>query len=113
MASEFLDRLEKGEFTVPVCTLCGKKAWPPAAHCPSCLAQTKLKRQELDGTLEEFARSHISGHEGVFGIVKMDGFRLVGSFDDGARLRRGAKVRMAGCGVRPDGTPFYRFAPAK
>jgi hypothetical protein len=63
--------------------------------------------------LEELADSHVSGHEGaLFGIIKMmDGFRLVGSLD--GTPRRGTRVRMTGCGIGPDGSPFYRFAPAK
>jgi uncharacterized OB-fold protein len=94
---------------VPVCTSCGKKAWPPSAHCPSCFAKTKLENVKVEGTLVEFAGSSIQGREGVFGVVEMDGFRLVGSLD-GINLHRGMRVKMTACGTRADGSPFYRFA---
>lgn len=61
--------------------------------------------------LEELADSHVSGREGTFGIIRMDGFRLIGSLD--RTLHRGTRVRMTACGIGPDGSPFYRFAPAK
>ena len=61
--------------------------------------------------LVEFATSHVRGHEGVFGIVQMDGFRLVGSFES-ADLVEGISVRMIECGMK-DGAPYYLFAPEK
>ena len=64
-----------------------------------------------DGVLEELATSHVSGHEGAFGIVKMDGFRVVGSLD--GQLHKGEKVRMTECGVGSDGSPFYRFSASE
>jgi uncharacterized OB-fold protein len=67
------------------------------------------------GVLVEFSRSHVRNHEGAFGIVEMaDGFRLVGSFlgdYDEAKLEEGMQVKMVRCGTRPDGAPFYEFAP--
>ena len=80
-------------------------------HCPFCFAETSLELAGRNGKLEELATSHVSGHEGTFGIVRMDGFRLVGSLD--GELHKGAKVKMTQCGVRPDGFPFYRFSAAK
>ncbi len=103
--------MKKGEFLVPVCTGCGKKSWPPSATCPSCYEKTKLKNTARTGTLIEFARSRVRGHEGAFGIVQMDGFILVGSFDD-VKLRKGMKVRMDRCGMN-ESTPFYHFIPEK
>ena len=96
---------------VPVCKSCGKKAWPPLMHCPLCFAETRLEPMGCDGVLEELATSHVSGHEGAFGIVKMDGFRVVGSLD--GQLHKGEKVRMTECGVGPDGSPFYRFSASE
>lgn len=117
MESEFLEHLQKGELLVPICTSCGKRAWPPSAHCPSCLQPTRLEAVSPEGALVEFSTSHVSGHEGTFGIVQMaDGFRLVGSFDGagtGSRLEKGMWVKMVRCGVRTDGSPFYDFEPAR
>lgn len=61
--------------------------------------------------LVEFATSHVRGHEGMFGIVQMDGFRLVGSFES-AELAQGISVRMIECGMKDD-APYYLFAPEK
>ncbi|AIC14690.1 hypothetical protein NVIE_004950 [Nitrososphaera viennensis EN76] len=97
---------------VPVCTLCGKKAWPPSPACPKCFGRTVLKKVEKTGTLVEFSNSYVRGHEGVFGIIEMDGFRLVGSLDDDGKLRKGMKVKMDSCGVNVEGAPFYHFTPA-
>jgi hypothetical protein len=109
---EFFEHLKKGEFRIPVCTSCGSKAWPPSHRCPQCLTETSLKKIETIGTLIEFTSSHVKGMEGVFGLVEMSGIKLVGSFDD-PRLKEGMKVRMTGCGTKPDGTVFYSFAPAR
>lgn len=103
--------MKKGEFMVPTCTKCSKKAWPPSDACPSCFAKTVPRKTARKGTLVEFSRSHVRGYEGIFGIVKMDGFTLVGSFDD-ADLKKGIKVRMDRCGIN-NGTPFYHFVPEK
>jgi hypothetical protein len=109
---EFGENLQRGKFLMPVCTSCGKKAWPPSPICPACLSKTSLKKIRPEGTLVEFADSHIRDHEGIFGIVEMDGFRLVGSFDIGAPLHEGANVRMDRCGLR-DGAPYYHFTLQK
>lgn len=98
-------------FKVPVCIRCRKKVWPPSSICPSCYSKTELKKIDRKGVLVEFATSHVRGHEGMFGIVEMDGFRLVGSFGK-TKLVQGMQVRMVDCGVR-DGTPYYLFAPEK
>lgn len=109
MESEFARHLELGEFRVPVCTRCGKKAWPPSSTCPICYSTTALRKVSDRGVLVEFASSHMRGWEGLFGIVEMDGFRLVGSFQT-TELAEGMKVRMVACGKK-DGAPYYLFAP--
>lgn len=108
---EFIDHLKKGEFRMPVCTSCGSKAWPPSRRCQQCLRKTSLKLVRTTGTLIEFSSSHIKGREGTFGLVEMSGIRLVASFGD-QQLKEGMKVKMSGCGIKPDGTAFYFFAPA-
>lgn len=108
---EFIKHLKKGEFWAPVCASCGRRAWPPSQLCPQCLSKTSLKKVETTGTLLEFTTSHVKGKEGVFGVIEMSGIRLIGSFVSD-QLKEGMKVRMTKCGVRPDGTAFYAFAPA-
>ncbi|HEX2614285.1 MAG TPA: hypothetical protein VHL10_02235 [Nitrososphaera sp.] len=108
---EFLESLKKGEFKIPVCTLCRNKAWPPSRHCPHCLHETSLQKVDTTGTLLEFTSSHIKGKEGIFGLVEMSGIKIVGSFDS-LQLKEGMKVKMSGCGVRPDGTALFHFTKA-
>jgi uncharacterized OB-fold protein len=108
---EFLESLKKGEFKVPVCTLCKSKAWPPSRYCPHCLYGTSLQEIESTGTLLEFTTSYIKGKEGIFGVVEMSGVKIVGSFDS-MQPKEGMKVKMSGCGVMPDGTAFYHFTKA-
>jgi uncharacterized OB-fold protein len=108
---EFLESLKKGEFRIPVCTLCKSKAWPPSSHCPHCLHETSLQKVETTGALLEFTSSHIKGKEGIFGIIEMSGIKIVGSFDS-LQLKEGMKVKMSDCGIMPDGTAFYHFTKA-
>jgi uncharacterized OB-fold protein len=79
--------------------------------CSKCFGRTAPKKVGKTGTLVEFASSYVRNHEGVFGIIDMDGFRLVGSLD-GGRLRKGMKVEMDRFGVNAEGLPFYHFSPA-
>lgn len=112
MMKEFVEHLGRGQFRITICASCMKKVWPPFPTCPYCLSKTSLKKIETTGILLEFADSRIRDHEGIFGLVEMDGFRLVGSFDSAARLREGMKVMMDRCGLR-NGTPYYHFTPQK
>jgi uncharacterized OB-fold protein len=108
---EFIEHLSKGEFRIPICKSCASKVWPPSPHCPYCLSKTSLEKIEKTGILLEFTSSFLEGKEGVFGLVDMSGIKLIGSFGT-KRLKEGMKVRMKGCGVKPDGTTFYSFTPA-
>ena len=108
---EFIDHLKKGEFRVPVCASCGTKAWPPSRRCHRCLHRTSLKKVKTTGTLIEFSNSYVRGSEGAFGLVEVAGIRLIASFGD-QKLKKGMKIKMSGCGIRPDGASFYFFTPA-
>src|SRR5262245_54141624 len=108
---EFIAKLKSGKFRMPVCTSCGGAVWPPSLHCPNCYSRTVLKRVETTGTLLEHTKSHVIGNQGLFGLVEMSGFKLIGSFAD-LHLKPGIKVRMTACGLRPDGKAFYAFSPA-
>lgn len=109
---EFFEHLKKGEFLVPICTLCNCKVWPPSGYCPQCRSKTSLKKIKTVGTLLEFSHSHVDGKEGIFGLVEISGIRLVGSFGY-YEMEEGMKVRMTRCGLKSDGTAFYFFEPAK
>jgi uncharacterized OB-fold protein len=109
---EFIDSLNKGEFRLPICTLCKAKAWPPSYYCPQCLSKTSLQIIETNGTLLYFTTSYLKGAEGCYGLVEMAGIRLIGSFNT-LELKDGLQVKMTGCGLKPDGTPYYFFEPIK
>lgn len=107
---EFLDSLKTGEFRVPICKSCGRKAWPPAKLCPVCLSNTSLEKVESVGIVIEFAKSHVKNKEGSFGILDIDGIRLVGALKTD-KISSGMRMRMVECGISEDGSPFYDFAP--
>jgi len=112
LLKEFIEKLNKGEFRLPVCTSCNAKVWPPSKYCPECLSKTSLKIIDTRGTLLHFTQSYLKGMEGCYGLIEMSGIKLIGSFDT-LKLREGLKVKMVRCGVRPDGTPYYVFEPVK
>jgi uncharacterized OB-fold protein len=78
--------------------------------CSKCFGPTVLRKVKTTGTLVEFANSFIRSHEGIFGIIQMDGFRLIGSLDDARRLHKGIKVKLEKCGINDEGIPFYHFS---
>jgi uncharacterized OB-fold protein len=105
---EFLDSLRKGEFKVPVCISCSAIAWPPSRFCSKCYSPTLLQKIKTSGILVEFANSNIKNKQGTFGLVNIDGIRLVGKIKC-ERPQIGITVEMAKCGIE-DGSPFYDFA---
>lgn len=107
---EFIDRLKTGDFFIPVCKSCGKRAWPPATFCPVCLSQTTLKRIDRIGVVVEFASSHLKNIEGVFGVIDIDGIRLVGAIK-AHKISLGMPVKLVTCGLNEEGSPYYDFEP--
>jgi uncharacterized OB-fold protein len=107
---KFHDFLRKGEFRVAICTRCSKKVWPPAEFCCYCFSKTHFKKIKGIGTLIEFTTSHLHGNEELFGVVDIEGIKLIGSLS--SNLSTGMKVRMVECGIRENGFAFYRFESA-
>jgi uncharacterized OB-fold protein len=107
---EFLERLRAGQFELPVCVSCRKKMWPPSHICSTCLSDTIFKKIRRTGRLVVASRSYVKDREGVFGVIDIDGIRIVGSLNSD-RLPIGTIMEMTACGVRKDGTPFYDFEP--
>ncbi len=104
---KFHDFIRRGEFRVAVCKRCRKKMWPPTEFCCYCFCTTSLKKIETTGTLIEFTTSHIYGKEDLYGVVDMEGIKLIGSLS--ANVTTGMKVRMVKCGIRENGCLFYHF----
>lgn len=106
---KFYDFIRRGEFRVAVCKNCSKKIWPPSDFCCDCLFATRLEKIETTGTLIECTTSHIYDNEDLYGVVDMQGIKLIGTLS--ANISPGMKVRMVGCGILENGSPFYHFDP--
>jgi uncharacterized OB-fold protein len=63
------------------------------------------------GTVIELSTSHIHGKEELFGVVDIEGIKLIGSLS--SNLSSGMKVRMVRCGIRENGFAFYHFERLK
>jgi uncharacterized protein len=107
---EFLDNLIKGEFSISFCNSCNKKIWPPSYFCSNCFARTELKKFEAMGTVLEFTTSHVKNNAGTFGVIDLDGIRIIGTIL-GELLYEGMCVRMIRCGITQDGSAYYHFIP--
>lgn len=105
---EFIESIKTGEFRIPVCKSCHARVWPPFQFCPSCYSPTSLEKVNTIGTLVEYSVSHVKNREGRFGVIDLDGIRIVGSLGETAP-QVGQRMKLASCGVRDDGTPFYNF----
>lgn len=70
-----------------------------------------MEKIDVTGRLLEFSYSRLTDKEAIFGIVEMSGLRIIGSFDD-AKLKEGMTVKMTECGIKQDGSIFYRFSQA-
>lgn len=59
----------------------------------------------------EFANSHIKNREGIFGVINIDGIRIIG----GLKIENpyaGMKIKLSVCGLHKDGSPYYDFDAA-
>lgn len=104
---KFHDFIRRGEFRVAVCKRCRKKMWPPTEFCCYCFSRTNLEEIETTGRLIESTTSRIYGKEDLYGVVDMEGIKLIGSLS--ANVTTGMKVRMVKCGIRENGSLFYHF----
>jgi uncharacterized OB-fold protein len=62
------------------------------------------------GTVLEFTTSHVKNNTGKFGVVDLDGIRIIGSIL-GELLYEGMQVKMNRCGITQDGSAYYHFVP--
>jgi hypothetical protein len=61
------------------------------------------------GRLLEYTTARNTSPPLVFGIVSIDGVKVIGSVDSSVSPRVGIELKMTNCGVSSDGTPFYEF----
>lgn len=109
---EFLESIAAGEFKIPQCTTCGHRAWPPSRSCPKCYSRTELKSIDPVGILVEFANSNIRNKGGIFGVIDIDGIKIVGGLKT-ENPHAGMKLKMSACGLNKDGSPYYDFDSAQ
>lgn len=110
---DFLRAVKSGEFKVPVCPDCNQFVWPPSRFCYRCLSRTELGRPvATTGVLVEFTDLNCGTVTETFGLVHLeDGIDLIAKIDTDDNISPGSVLRMNGCGLLPDGTPFYSFHP--
>ena len=61
------------------------------------------------GRLLEYTTARNISPPVVFGIISIDGIKIIGSVDSSVLPRVGIDVKMTNCGISSDGTPFYEF----
>ena len=61
------------------------------------------------GFIKEITTSYTKGTAKIYGIVDMQGIKLVGSLSSNASV--GLKVQMTDCGIRENGSLFFNFDP--
>jgi len=101
--------LRRHEFRVTVCKKCRQKIWPPSQNCFVCFSPTKLEKVVTTGFIKEITTSYTKGTAKLYGIVDMQGIKLVGSLAPDAYV--GLKVQMTDCGIRENGSLFFNFDP--
>ena len=106
----FLKCLKDHRFVIPYCVWCGSPAWPPVEKCYNCRSKVKLKRiKGPQGHLIEYATAYTKCGPVIFGVVDIDGIKLVGSLRPSITPQVGMNVKMVNCGLSTDDTPFYEF----
>lgn len=101
--------LRKHEFRVTVCRKCSQKIWPPSRYCFVCFSPTNLEKVGTTGLITEITTSYTEGTGKLYGIVDMQGIKLIGSLSPDASV--GLKVQMTDCGIRENGSLFFNFDP--
>jgi uncharacterized OB-fold protein len=106
---QFLNNLKGSRFAIPYCIRCNSPSWPPIERCNICMSRVKLKRIKTPvGHLIEHTTAYNMSKPVIFGVIELDGIKLVGSLHSVAPYV-GMGLRMINCGVSADGTPFYEF----
>jgi uncharacterized OB-fold protein len=107
---QFINGLRKRRFALPYCIKCDLPAWPPVDRCYHCMSRVGLREIRFPvGRLLEYTTARNISPPVVFGIVSIDGIKVIGSLDSSVSPRVGIDVKMTNCGISSDGTPFYEF----
>lgn len=110
IVEKFLNYLKDSKFVVPYCDRCNAPAWPPVDCCFTCMSKVKLKStKSLKGHLIEYTTSYHLSKPLVFGIIEIDGIKLVGSVHSSVAPHVGMILKMRNCGISDNGTPYYEF----
>ncbi len=107
---KFLSDLKNRTFDIPYCGRCRSPAWPPVDNCYSCMAKVKLRRIKSPiGNLIEHTTTYNDSKPARFGVIEINGIKLIGSLCFSVQPYVGMSLRMTNCGVSDEGTPFYEF----
>ena len=81
----------------------------PIDQCYFCMSRVKLRRiRSPVGSLIEYTTARNLCSPIIFGVVRINGIKLVGSLKS-ISPQIGMRVKMINCGVSGEGTPFYEF----
>ena len=107
---QFLRCLKDHRFVIPYCSRCGSPVWPPIEKCYNCTFKVKLKRIKApQGHLIEHTTAYTICGPVMFGVIDIDGIKLVGSLRPSIMPQVGMSVKIVNCGLSSDYTPFYEF----
>jgi uncharacterized OB-fold protein len=109
ITEQFLCNLKRSRFAIPYCIGCSLPVWPPIDQCYFCMSRVKLRRiRSPVGSLIEYTTAHNLCSPIIFGVIRINGIKLVGSLKS-ISPQIGMRVKMMNCGVSGEGTPFYEF----
>lgn len=109
ISEQFLCNLRRSRFAIPYCIRCGLPVWPPIDQCYICMSRVKLRRLRSPvGSLIEYTTARNLCSPIIFGVVRINGIKLVGSIKS-ISPQIGMRVKMINCGVSGEGSPFYEF----
>jgi hypothetical protein len=61
------------------------------------------------GRLLEYTTAHNISQPVIFGVISINGIKVIGSLISSVSPEMGIEVKMTNCGISRDGTPFYEF----
>ena len=128
---DFERELERGRFSIPLCTGCHKTVWPPANFCDSCMCVVLLEthvdnynNHKMHGRIIESV-SHAaptadsignapSGKNLFLCMVEFEcGIRVIARMSHGTEPNPGDRITLKACGLdRAESCYVFEVSPA-
>ena len=100
----FEEKISKGNFLIPQCTVCKKLVWPPTEFCNACMGKTTLKEGDLQGKIIEFSKQN----QDYFCIVEIENsFRIMAKMSEEPSIDQ--TVIISKCGIE-EGNYFFEVS---